>query len=102
MAHQSQWGAAPYTIVRTTGKTLHIVETGRTRWALERLIAAGPEGCTPIDDPAPRWSAYVHDLRGQEVEIETIHEPHDGPFPGTHGRYVLRSTVYSGHLELAK
>ena len=27
------------------------------------------------------------------VCIETLNEPHKGPFSGTHARYVLRSTV---------
>ena len=67
--------------------------SGRVLWALERLAGAGPMGCTPITEPAPRWAAYVHTLRGLSVPIETIHEEHDGDFPGTHARYVLRATV---------
>ena len=43
--------------------------------------------------PAPRWSAYVHELRKMGVEIETIHEAHGGKFPGHHARYVLRCDV---------
>lgn len=67
---------------------------GRDRWALERLIEAGPTGVTPITHPAPRWSAYVHNLRKKcGLGIETNHEPHGGPFSGTHARYVLRSKV---------
>jgi hypothetical protein len=27
------------------------------------------------------------------VPIDTIHEKHEGEFPGTHARYVLRATV---------
>jgi len=27
------------------------------------------------------------------VDIETVHETHDGPFRGTHARYVLRSRI---------
>jgi hypothetical protein len=50
-------------------------------------------GCTPIETPGPRWSAYVFDLRGMGLSIETINEPHDGPFSGTHARYVLHSSV---------
>lgn len=54
---------------------------------------AGAVGCTPINDPAPRWSAYVHDLRQLGVIIETVTEPHRGQFPGHHARYVLRCYV---------
>jgi hypothetical protein len=66
---------------------------GRVLWALERLAVAGLRGCTPITEPAPRWAAYVHTLRGLGVSIETVHEEHEGDFPGTHARYVLRATV---------
>ena len=83
----------PYRVVSSEGYTFRIVVTGRTRWALEELRKAGLRGCTPIDNPAPRWSAYIHELRELEVEIETITEPHEGAFPGWHGRYVLRSGV---------
>lgn len=70
-----------------------IAVSGRVLWALERLAEAGPRGCTPITEPAPRWAAYVHTLRDLGVPIETVHEGHGGVFPGTHARYVLRATV---------
>lgn len=70
-----------------------ITVCGRVLWALERLAEAGLRGCTPITEPAPRWAAYVHTLRGLGVPIETVHEEHEGDFPGTHARYVLRATV---------
>lgn len=66
---------------------------GRDLWALERLICAGAKGCTSITEPAPRWSAYVHNLRKLGVTIETRHEPHGGPFPGNHARYILKARV---------
>ena len=67
---------------------------GRDAWALRQLIEAGPRGCTPIDNPAPRWSGYVHKLRHDHgIQIETIWERHGGPYPGRHARYVLRSKV---------
>jgi thiamine monophosphate synthase len=69
---------------------------GRMLWALRALIAAGAKGVTPIERPAPRWSAYVHKLRRLGLVIETIPEEHGGAFPGTHGRYVLRSVVAIG------
>ena len=59
---------------------------------------AGPSGCTPIDHPGPRWSAYVHSLKNDYgVEIETRHEKHGPPFAGTHARYVLVSKVERLH-----
>jgi len=70
-----------------------IALSGRVAWTLLALIAAGDRGVTPIERPAPRWSDYVHRLRSFGVDIETIREPHGGPFPGEHGRYVLRSQV---------
>ena len=81
--------------VRTaTGESSFFYIKGRERWALENLIRAGKHGCTPIDHPGPRWSAYVHSLRHEfHLHIETIHEKHEGPFPGTHARYVLHSLV---------
>lgn len=66
---------------------------GRDAWALLNFIAKGDAGITPIDTPAPRWSAYVFNLRKLGLEIETVHEAHTGAFPGTHARYVLRSQV---------
>lgn len=71
--------------------TIHV--KGRNAWTLNELINAGQKGCTPIDNPAPRWSAYVHNLRGMGVDIETIRENHGGEFAGHHARYVLRCHV---------
>lgn len=75
------------------GEPFTIPAKGREAWALDRLTEAGPRGCTPIEQPAPRWSAYVYRLRGLGVPIETIHEAHGGAFAGRHGRYVLRAEV---------
>lgn len=83
----------PYLVTPSTGEPFRIVVSGRDRWTLEQLRKAGARGCTPINNPAPRWSAYVFNLRDIGVEIETITEPHEGDFPGHHGRYVLRSRV---------
>ena len=67
---------------------------GRYAWCLAQLVAAGEKGVTPIERPAPRWSHYVFWLRTEYgLSIETIEEPHGGPFRGWHGRYVLRSRV---------
>lgn len=74
------------------GSLRHIVLTGRLAWALRQLIDADRRGCTPLDHPGPRWSAYVHKLRHEYgLDIETIHEAHGGPFAGTHARYVLHT-----------
>lgn len=88
--------AGLYHIHPKGGEPFTIYAKGRTAWALDRLRLAGPKGCTPIDQPAPRWSAYVFNLRGLGVPIETVTEPHGGEFSGTHGRYVLRARVVKG------
>lgn len=63
---------------------------GRDQWALSELIKAGSKGCTPIDTPGPRWSAYKHKLlRKYRVPIDRKDEPHKGKYPGTHARYTL-------------
>ena len=67
--------------------------SGRNAWALNELIRSGQKGCTPIDNPAPAWAAYVQNLRAMGLYIETITEAHGGPFKGHHGRYVLHSDV---------
>jgi hypothetical protein len=67
---------------------------GRNAWALLELVRAGAKGCTPIEVPGPRWSAYVFNLKREHgLAIETRHEPHRGAFPGTHARYVLVSPM---------
>lgn len=85
-------GGTPYTVTSTDGGTFPIVVSGRVRWALNQLRAAGTAGCTPIDNLAPRWASYILDLRGMGVEIDTLHEPHEGELAGMLGRHVLRST----------
>ena len=69
------------------------VARGRAAWALQQLIAAGAKGCTPIDQPAPRWSHYTWLLRRDGVAIETIHESHGGAYAGHHARYRLNSDI---------
>ena len=81
-------------IVHDEDGTREIRVCGRFRWTLERLIEAGDKGCTPIEQPAPRWSHYVWILRHEHgLNIETLEEKHGGPFPGRHARYVLRDRV---------
>lgn len=93
MAYQRQWPARAFHISRAAEPPCSIVVNGRDRWALEALIKAGPKGCTPIHNPAPRWAAYVHKLRDAGVTIETFTETHGGPFAGHHARYVLACQV---------
>ena len=92
-SNQPQWGKATFTIEPAKLPACSITIPGRDRWALECLMAAGDAGCTPIDTPGPRWSGYVHILRQLGVVIDTVTEPHAGPFKGTHARYVLRCAV---------
>jgi hypothetical protein len=71
-----------------------IAPAGRDAWALGELITAGAAGCTPIDNPGPRWSGYIFKLkRIYRLSIETITEMHGGEYAGKHARYVLRSRV---------
>lgn len=90
---------ACYRITIEHGESFTIHVKGRDAWALDQLSAAGPDGCTPMDHPAPRWSAYIHNLRKLGVPIETVHEPHGGLFSGTHGRYVMHAVVQKGRSE---
>ncbi len=82
-----------FQITPANGDPFRIVVTGRNLWALESLCDAGPKGCTPIQNPAPRWSHYIRELRLLGVEIQTLKERHGGKYPGSHGRYVLLSKV---------
>jgi hypothetical protein len=74
-----------------TGETLRV--KGREAWTLSCLLEKGQGGIIPLEKPAPRWSAYVHSLRKRGLAIDTIDEQHTGPYPGAHGRYVLRTQV---------
>lgn len=94
---RSTWGYASFTVRTGEAAPFLLTIRGRDRWALESLMRAGAKGCTPICNPAPRWASYVHKLREDGVHIDTITEPHDGPFAGHHARYVLRSVVKPGN-----
>jgi hypothetical protein len=85
-----------YLVYHDDGDPFEIRASGRFDWALDELIKAGPRGIIPMENPAPRWSAYIHGLRSLGIEIDTVMEPHEGPFPGKHGRYVLQSLVLKG------
>jgi len=96
MTFEKQWPARAFTVSDGAQAPRVVVVKGRDRWALEELMRAGSKGCTPITHPGPRWSAYVFKLRQAGVNIETLHENHEGPFPGHHARYVLQSSVIPG------
>lgn len=83
-------GGTAYTVKTTSGDIFRVVVSNRVRRALDPLRTAS---CTPIDNSAPRWSAYIFDLRGMGIEAETIHQPDEGELSGSHGCCVLRSTV---------
>jgi len=72
---------------------LVVIIRGRAAWALLALIAAGAAGCTYIDNPAPHWPGYVHQLHTIGVQIDSVREAHRGEFPGCHARYYLRSVI---------
>jgi len=90
---KANWGLCAFDYLAQDGTTRRITVNGRDRWALQCLMEAGPKGCTQIDTPGPRWSAYKLRLKTLGLDIEKITEPHDGPFPGHHARYVLKSRV---------
>jgi hypothetical protein len=87
------WPNATVIITPTEGNPLTITVKGRDRWALEQLARANIKGCSPINNPAPRWSAYVFNLRSIGVPIVTHTEVHEGPFKGTHARYQLLAII---------
>ena len=89
----SEWNEATFTVKREGAETITTIVMVRVRWDLESLLQAGQKGCTPIDNPAPRWSACVHKLRRAGVGFETVTEPHAGAFAGIHARYFLRDMV---------
>ena len=82
-----------FAVTNPDKQTFRLGLRGRNSWAMKKLMDAGAAGCTPFKNPAPRWSAYVHNLRRFGVTIETITERHDGAFAGNHARYVLLAAV---------
>ncbi|MGR3794617.1 winged helix domain-containing protein [Vannielia sp. SX4] len=75
------------TLLSEQSRTFHF--DGRMGWAMVQLANAGAKGVTPVTNPAPRWSAYVHKLRKAGIPIETEMEEHGGTYSGHHGRYRL-------------
>lgn len=94
MHKKTKWPIARFSVQEAEGESRVIHLKGRDRWALEKLIEAGPTGLTPREMNGPRVHAYVFDLRHEHgLIIETERETHEGDFPGWHGRYVLKSKV---------
>lgn len=81
---------ATYKIENEGKEPITVTIKGRLLWALE-CLERGP--VTPIGRPAPRWSGYIHELRGAGVNIWTETLKHGGEFKGTHGKYHLVSKV---------
>lgn len=78
--------------IEPDGRLIHL--DGREAWACRKLIEAGRRGCTPLDTPGPRWSAYIHALRTEfGIIIETEHVSHFGDYPGHHAKYIVRSDL---------
>jgi hypothetical protein len=67
---------------------------GRLGWTMVQLFNAGTIGVTTIERPAPRWAAYVHELRKLGIQIETQMESHEGAYSGHHARYRLACDVF--------
>ena|SRR5215207_4184360 len=66
---------------------------GREADTLNRLVRRGGLGMTSIENHGPRISHYVMKIRRAGLVVDTVREPHDGGFPGKHGRHFLRSPV---------
>lgn len=64
MRKSQAWGARMFQVTCQNGKQFKLTVKGRERWALTQLMESGKHGCKPLLKPAPRWSAYVHLLRG--------------------------------------
>jgi hypothetical protein len=72
----------------------------RRRYVKTLAVQIGGAGGTILkfrdrsfERPAPRWSLYVSIFRQKGLAIETVLEPHGGPYAGRRGRYVLRSPI---------
>lgn len=71
-----------------------VTATGREAQTIIALVEAGTKGITSLETFKAGWAvrlgAYIFDLRGFGVPIETTREPHDG---GNHARYKLSGPV---------
>jgi hypothetical protein len=65
---------------------------GRPAWLFDLLQSAGEQGVTTLQLPAGvRVSHYILILRRADLVIESVREPNEGEFSGSHVRYVDRS-----------
>ena len=76
-----------------------IAVRGRDAWASLELKSANDTGCTPIHQPGPRWSGYLHKLRKTGIIVETIREAHGGQFSGQHARACAAEPDYHPRKE---
>lgn len=82
----------PKVLAKVAGETI-IRANGREALTLLTLVERGSKGVSGLDfpgGPAYRLGAYVFDLRGMGVGIETRMEEHS---VGHHGRYFLTTPV---------
>ena len=66
--------------------------TKRAAQYLEDMLAR-PEGISAIEYPGQRLADGIFKIRRAGLDVETLHESHQGSCPGTHARYRLRSKV---------
>ena len=91
-----------FLVVEADNTAREIALVGRNAWALGELISAGTLGITALDYPGARIAAYVHMLRSEYgLLIETVDQKHDGPFAGTHAKYILKSDVIAAKQDAA-
>jgi hypothetical protein len=67
-------------------------QEARTLLALHDALATGITALE-ISSWALRLAHYVFKLRGRGLLIDMVREEHDGPVPGRHGRYFLRTGI---------
>ncbi len=76
------WGSAAFAVTNPDRAKFFATISGRERWVLKCLAAAGETGCIPLKHPRPRWAAYVHDLCRNGSVIETVKERDGGSVRG--------------------
>ncbi|MDE3240721.1 MAG: hypothetical protein KGN33_17315 [Paracoccaceae bacterium] len=74
-------------------KTTVFLTEPRVIWALEHLIRAGKRGITTLENPAPRWSAYLHKIKRAGIPFTKVTEKHGGDFEGWHARFFIGEGV---------
>ncbi|RUZ75627.1 hypothetical protein EN943_20115 [Mesorhizobium sp. M7A.F.Ca.US.006.01.1.1] len=67
---------------------------GRAAWMMRELVKVGKRGVTTLELPTGvRVSHYILLLRKAGFTISSPREAHGGPFPSTHSRYKLETSV---------